>query len=356
MKKRSMDRTGKLIKLFMDRYLGSILLWQCDGSIELIDRNFLDARNKQLSKIYAFYAGSLETPLYQEFHMNARHFQKDEFMYSIQPVIMSKFVSSHKEPAVYVYKDNTFYLFEEEQALERTVREASEDVEDTTSSSPTAPTPTEPTSVKNTSLYSWVQAERFPMFVKVTRGKFSNIMATKKFVVIAVVEENKLSQISPEMEEFKDMVNSVILKNRDKYHQHFQFGWTGTPDLANSVAMETLSLPNLLVINSSTYQHHLPEDSPTYLTPEAIQIFLDSILSGEAPSYGGSSWMVRLYRAYYEAKSGLYDMWRGNPVLTSVLLGLPMGFLSLIFYSICCADIMDAEEEEEEEEFHEKAE
>ena len=36
MKKRSMDRTGKLIKLFMDRYLGSILLWQCDGSIELI--------------------------------------------------------------------------------------------------------------------------------------------------------------------------------------------------------------------------------------------------------------------------------------------------------------------------------
>ena len=59
MKKRSMDRTGKLIKLFMDRYLGSILLWQCDGSIELIDRNFLDARNKQLSKIYAFHDGWL---------------------------------------------------------------------------------------------------------------------------------------------------------------------------------------------------------------------------------------------------------------------------------------------------------
>ena len=66
--------------------------------------------------------------------------------------------------------------------------------------------------------------------------------------------------------------------------------------------------------------------------------------------------MVRLYRAYYEAKSALTDMWRGNPVLTAVLLGLPMGFLSLIFYSICCADIMDAEEEEEEDEYHEKAE
>jgi thioredoxin domain-containing protein 10 len=37
-----------------------------------------------------------------------------------------------------------------------------------------------------------------------------------------------------------------------------------------------------------------------------------------------------------------------------VLLGLPLGFLSLIFYSICCADIMDADEEEEEEVYHDK--
>ena len=59
MKKLSMDRTGKLIKLFMDRDLGSIFLWQCNGSIELIDRNFLDARNKQLWKINAFYDGWL---------------------------------------------------------------------------------------------------------------------------------------------------------------------------------------------------------------------------------------------------------------------------------------------------------
>ena len=83
-----------------------------------------------------------------------------------------------------------------------------------------------------------------------------------------------------------------------------------------------------------------------------IKIFLDSVLAGEAPSYGGSSWLVRLSRAVYEGKSALLDMWRGNPVLTALLLGLPAGFLSLIFYSICCADIMDAEEEEEE--IHEK--
>lgn len=42
-------------------------------------------------------------------------------------------------------------------------------------------------------------------------------------------------------------------------------------------------------------------------------------------------------------------MWKGNPVLTAVIFGLPMGFLSLICYSICCADILDADEDEGEE-------
>ena len=40
-------------------------------------------------------------------------------------------------------------------------------------------------------------------------------------------------------------------KNIDRYRPYFQFGWTGSPDLANSVAMEALSLPHLLVVNTT---------------------------------------------------------------------------------------------------------
>jgi thioredoxin domain-containing protein 10 len=47
------------------------------------------------------------------------------------------------------------------------------------------------------------------------------------------------------------------------------------------------------------------------------------------------------------ARASLAEMWYGNPVLTSVLFGLPLGFLSLICYSICCVDIMDADDEDE---------
>ena len=307
-----------------------------------------------LNNVIFIYSGSVDHPLYSQFVENAKHFQQDEHMYWVSPALLGQHmkVPSNDQPVIVAYKDKLFTQFVEEKREEvedekRTVREAGE-------------SPDSSLSVVNTSLYSWVTRERFPLFAKVTRGRFGKFLATNKFVVIAVVEENKLEQVSDEMVAFKEMVRKIVVNNREMYGERFQFGWTGSPDLANSVAMDTLTLPNLLVINSTTYQHHLPEDSPEHLTPEAIKIFLDSVLAGEAPSYGGSSWLVRLYRSYYEAKTGLFDMWRGNPVLTAVLLGLPLGFLSLIFYSICCADIMDAEEEEdeelEEELYHEKAE
>ena len=89
-------------------------------------------------------------------------------------------------------------------------------------------------------LVDWISRERFPQFVKVTRGRFSKLMSTKKLLVMAVLQENKIGQLSQqtEMESFRQMLKAVLEANIDKYRPHFQFGWTGNPDLANSVAMQ----------------------------------------------------------------------------------------------------------------------
>ena len=337
------DRTREDIVAFSRRLMGP--------PIQQL-RTEADLTAAKMNTVFFVYSGPVEHPLYEEFLINARHFHSDEHMYSAGPGLIGE-LGEKKDAAVFVFKDSQYYKFREEEfSVERQEREVMGEEGEMEAASPTPAT-----KVANTSIYSWVVRERFPMFTKVTRGRFGKLMATHKFVVIAVLEENKLEQITPEMEQFREMVRGVVTRNQDKYLPQFQFGWTGSPDLANSVAMDTLSLPNLIVINSTTHHHHLPEDSPEYLTPEAIQIFLDSVLAGEAPRYGGNTWLVRIYRSFYEAKTSLYDMWRGNPVLTAVLLGLPLGFLSLIFYSICCADIMDADDEEEElDDYHEKAE
>lgn len=57
----------------------------------------------------------------------------------------------------------------------------------------------------------------------------------------------------------------------------------GTPEIANSIAMSELTVPNLLVINSTTSHHHIPDDDPVLMTPEAVSLFLDQIHLQLAP-------------------------------------------------------------------------
>lgn len=117
--------------------------------------------------------------------------------------------------------------------------------------------------------------------------------------------------------------------------------------------LDQLPTPHLIVINSTTQHHYIPDDDPLQMTPQSLHIFLESIHNQSATAYGGDTFVVRFYRAVFEAKKGLREMWQGNPVLTSVLFGLPLGFLSLILYSIFCGDCLDAPEEDDE---HEKKE
>lgn len=63
---------------------------------------------------------------------------------------------------------------------------------------------------------------------------------------------------------------------------HFQFGWISSPNLVNSIAMMTLPIPSLLVINTTTNHHHIPEDETEKLTPYVIELFLEQIRNESA--------------------------------------------------------------------------
>lgn len=72
-------------------------------------------------------------------------------------------------------------------------------------------------------------------------------------------------------------------KKKLDLHDHFQFGWMGNPEIANSIVMYDLTVPHLLVLNSTTNHHHLPDDDPILMTPEAISTFLEQIHNQQAP-------------------------------------------------------------------------
>ena len=61
----------------------------------------------------------------------------------------------------------------------------------------------------------------------------------------------------------------------------FLFGWTGSPDLPNSVAMMSLPVPSIIVINATSFHHHLPEEYIEILTPENLSEFLNRVLQND---------------------------------------------------------------------------
>ncbi|XP_018401055.1 PREDICTED: protein disulfide-isomerase TMX3 isoform X1 [Cyphomyrmex costatus] len=277
---------------------------------------------KREQDLYFLYVGNRAGVLWELYHKIANKFQAHAFFYQSHPNVVNKHAPVDNTPALFVYKENLHYNF------------TGHNLSDTKQ--------------VNETLYKWVNAERFPTFPKVTKTNINELFLTKKNLVLAVVEENQLEEVAPDMLEFRDMVESVIKNKRNKYHDHFQFGWTGSPNLANSVAMMTLPIPSLLVINSTTHHHHIPDDDTEKLTPYVIELFLEQIRNESAPRYGGNNWLVRSYRKWFETKTILISMWKGNPILMMVLLGLPFGFLSLICYGICCPDLLDASDDEDE--------
>jgi thioredoxin domain-containing protein 10 len=67
------------------------------------------------------------------------------------------------------------------------------------------------------------------------------------------------------------------------FQSKFLFGWTGSPELGNSVASTNLPVPSLIVINSTNFLHHIPDNAHLVevLSSETLCHFLDRILAEE---------------------------------------------------------------------------
>lgn len=281
--------------------------------------------------IFFMFVGQQDGIVWETYYTASERYQPHGFFYATSDELANQHFNIEKLPSIIVYKEENHYFYPH--------GHIAHDME--------------PKDVNDT-IHHWVNCERFLTFPKITRFNIHQLLQTRKWIVLVVVEEDKLNQVATHELEFRDMVEELIRKYRHLYHDRFQFGWIGDPDIAHSIVMDTLPTPHLIVVNSTTQHHHIPEDDPLQMTKHSLHMFLESINNHSAPIYGGNSYGVRLYRAYFEAKKSLIEMWIGNPVLTTVLFGLPLGFLSLIMYSVFCGDCLDAPEEDEDD--HEKKE
>jgi len=192
-----------------------------------------------------------------------------------------------------------------------------------------------------------------------TPGLLHLVMQSGKLLVLALVEEHKSVQrlVSSKHEELKDLTEAIAGRyvNNDPVtgHSRFIFGWTSELDTINSFAIKTINpLPNLIVINTTNLEYWMLKENEPLSAANIIQL-LDDIASSEGPKLrppqGGNSWPARIQRMAFDTWTALHTMYKGNPVLTLLLFGLPLGFLSIIIYTSCFSDIFEAKEEDDEE-------
>ncbi|EDW30436.1 GL17836 [Drosophila persimilis] len=299
--------------------------------VQLVTRTESVDMLKGSHTIFFMFVGQQEGVVWDTYYAAAEGYQEHGFFYATSEDIAAQHFDFEKLPAVIVYKEEQHHFYPHGHVAHEM----------------------DPNEVNET-IFQWVNVERFTLFPKVTRFNIHQLLKTQKYLVLAVVQEDKLSQIATHELEFRDMVEGVIRKHRPRYHNKFQFGWIGEPAIAHSIILDQLPTPHLIAINSSTQHHFIPDDDPMQMTPQALHLFLESISNESAIAYGGDTYFVRCNRALFELKRSLKDMWKGNPVLTTVIFGLPLGFLLLIMYSIFCGDCLVTEEDQDED--HEKKE
>jgi thioredoxin domain-containing protein 10 len=197
-------------------------------------------------------------------------------------------------------------------------------------------------------LSSWMKQQRFPQFVRLTYGNGNMLLSSGKTLIIALVEEytsvNKLA--SDKHEQVRDLLEGIA-NSYDNANGQFVFGWSSQIDMINSIAIKSIEpLPQIVAINSRSLEYYLLEDEHT---AENIVKLLNTVTDGTVDWIGGDGYHHKFMRGVYDAFTSLASMYKGNPVLTLLLLGLPLAFFAIIIYTSCCSDILDAREDEEEE-------
>uniref|UniRef100_A0A8L8K7U4 Thioredoxin domain-containing protein n=1 Tax=Heligmosomoides polygyrus TaxID=6339 RepID=A0A8L8K7U4_HELPZ len=184
-------------------------------------------------------------------------------------------------------------------------------------------------------LRKWIMAERWPVMPRASGSNLADIASSGKLTVLVICTEVGLNILAL----IKARGAAEDLRESEYLWSRFQFAWMDGPDVATSIVMGNMELHlGMLVLNYSTYEYYLNDDEPEKVTRKSIVSWLnnlaDGIEKGTASAHGGRSLPVRIRRIFYEVYSNVTQMFATQPLLSSVLFGMPIAFLSIIFESL----------------------
>uniref|UniRef100_A0A0K0DDK3 Thioredoxin domain-containing protein n=1 Tax=Angiostrongylus cantonensis TaxID=6313 RepID=A0A0K0DDK3_ANGCA len=186
-------------------------------------------------------------------------------------------------------------------------------------------------------LSSWIIAERWPLMPRASSSNLADIASTGKLIVLVICSEVLYLDLTT----FHGRQAAEDLRKSEYLWSRFQFAWLDGPELATNIVMGNMDPPSklyILVFNFTTYEYYLNEDDPDKITRASLVTWLnnlaDGIEKGVLVPLGGRSLPTRMRRMIFEVYSNITQMFATQPLLSSVLFGMPIAFLSIICYRL----------------------
>ncbi|XP_068955675.1 protein disulfide-isomerase TMX3 isoform X1 [Petaurus breviceps papuanus] len=255
---------------------------------------------KKRHRVLFLYVGG-ESPLKEKYIEVASELIVYTYFFSASEEVIPEYVTLNEMPAVLVFKDETYFVYDE---------------------------------YEDGDLKSWVNRERFQNYLTVDGFTLYELTDTGKLIVIAVID-GKNATI--EHTRLQEVIQEVAKDYRDRFHRRdFQFGHIDGSDYVNNMLMDELSVPTVVAINTSNHQYFLP--TRHIKSPEDVMQFINDILDGTIEARGGDGILQRLKRICYDVRTTVVSVFRSSPFLGCFLFGLPLGVISIMCYGIYTAD------------------
>ncbi|KAK6492318.1 protein disulfide-isomerase TMX3-like [Huso huso] len=250
-----------------------------------------------------------ESPLKEKYIEVASELIVYTYFFSALEEVLPKHVTLQELPAVLVFKDGTYFVYDE---------------------------------YEDGDLSSWINKERFQGYLHIDGFTLYELEDTGKLVGIAVIDDKNPSEESIRL---KSIIQTVAKDYREHFNRDFQFGHMDGNDYINSLIMDEVTVPTIIVLNTSNQQYFLPSQPIEHI--EDLVRFINEVLDGTAQAQGGDGILQRIKRVIYDAKSTVVSVIKSSPLLGCFLFGLPLGVISIMCYGICTADSDDGSEEVE---------
>uniref|UniRef100_A0A452SIK4 Protein disulfide-isomerase TMX3 n=1 Tax=Ursus americanus TaxID=9643 RepID=A0A452SIK4_URSAM len=238
-------------------------------------------------RVFFVYIGG-ESPLKEKYIDAASELIVYTYFFSASEEVVPEYVTLKEMPAVLVFKDETYFVYDE---------------------------------YEDGDLSSWINRERF-----------QNYLTVDGFLLYELGDTgNKHICNSPSL-----FIQEVARDYRDQFHRDFQFGHMDGNDYINTLLMDELKVPTVVVLNTSNQQYFLL-DRQIKNAEDMVQ-FINNILDGTVEAQGGDSILQRLKRIVFDAKSTVVSIFKSSPLMGCFLFGLPLGVISIMCYGIYTAD------------------